>query len=143
MTVVIDASVVVKWLLRDPEREVATEEATALMATVASGRLPILQPFHWLAEIAAVLSRLSPGTAADDVLHLQALGLPATEDPAVLARACRLATKHHRHVFDTLYHAVALESPDCVLITADKSYFRAARAAGRIALLEEWRAATA
>jgi hypothetical protein len=34
---------------------------------VIRGELQILQPIHWLAEVAAVLARLSPQTAADDV----------------------------------------------------------------------------
>jgi len=33
--------------------------------------------------------------------------------------------------FDTYYHGVALETPDCILITADERYLRAARAKGR------------
>ena len=36
------------------------------------------------------------------------------------------------------YHAVALETPDAMLITADERYYRAARAAGRITLLADW-----
>ena len=139
MTLVIDASVIIKWLLQDPARESATAEATALMEAVTGGRVQVLQPFHWLAEIAAVLSRLSPGTAADDILLVQALGLPTTDDPPVLKRACRLAAKYEAHAFDTLYHAVALESPEAVLITADAAYHRATVSAGRIRLLENWR----
>jgi hypothetical protein len=44
-----------------------------------------------------------------------------------------------QHLFDTYYHGVALETPDCVLITADERYLRAARAKGRIVSLTEWR----
>lgn len=137
-TLVLDASIVLKWLLRDPEREQDTAVASRLMEATVSGRLPVLQPFHWLAEIAAVLSRLSPATAADDVVRLQALELPATDHPAVLRRACELAIRHRAHVFDTLYHAVALEEPEAVLVTADAGYWRAARGEGKVVRLEEW-----
>ncbi|RKT46662.1 type II toxin-antitoxin system VapC family toxin [Thiocapsa rosea] len=34
---VIDASVIIKWLFLDPEREAGTEQATSLMAAVARG----------------------------------------------------------------------------------------------------------
>ena len=141
MTLVIDASVVIKWLLRDPAREVGTAQATALMEAVTGGNVEVLQPFHWLAEILAVLTRLSLTTATEDVLLMQALGLPTTDDPSVLERACQLATAHDAHGFDTLYHAVALEIPEGVLVTADVAYHRLTSSAGRILLLEEWWAA--
>ena len=138
MTLVVDASVVIKWLLQDPAREAGTKYATALMNVVTNAGAEVLQPFHWLAEILAVLSRLSPGTAAADILRIQALELPTTDDPSVLKRACQLATEHRTHAFDTLYHAVALGVPDGILITADTAYHRVARSAGRILLLDEW-----
>lgn len=138
MTLVIDASVIIKWLLQDPEREEATDRATALMEAVTGGHVSVLQPFHWLAEIAAVLSRLSPDTAADDLVQVQAMELPTTDDPTVLRRACQLAARHHAHAFDTLYHAVALEHDETFLITADRDYCRQARSSGRVMLLEQW-----
>lgn len=141
MTLVIDASVVVKWLLRDPGREAATAAATALMQAVATGEAAALQPFHWLAEVAAVLSRLSPSTAAHDVTQLRALELPATDDPAVLRRACELAIRYRAHAFDTLYHAVALESSGATLITADSAYLARTRRVGQALPLARWREA--
>ncbi|MEQ1801973.1 MAG: type II toxin-antitoxin system VapC family toxin [Gammaproteobacteria bacterium] len=138
MTLVVDASVIIKWLLQDSGRESATGQATELMRSVVSGELTVLQPFHWLAEVAAVASRLSPATAERDVLRVQALELPETDDPAVLARACRIATRSRLHAFDTLYHAVALETPGAVLVTADDAYLRAARSLGGIVPLADW-----
>lgn len=138
MTLVVDASVIIKWLLQDSGRESATDQATELMRAVTSGEVEILQPFHWLAEVAAVACRLSPGTAERDVLRIQSLQLPATDDPVVLARACRIATRLRTHAFDALYHAVALETPASVLVTADDAYFRAARSLGGIVPLAEW-----
>ena len=74
--VVLDASVILKWLLGDPGREPDSEQATALVRALVIGELEILEPFHWLAEVAAVLSRLSPESAVDDVLKLRAMGDP-------------------------------------------------------------------
>jgi predicted nucleic acid-binding protein len=136
--IVVDASVVLKWLIRDPRQEPDTERAVALMESVAGGRLDVVQPFHWLAEVAAVLARLSPGTAAQDAVDLYSLRLPATDDPVILHRACRLATAFGVHVFDSLYHAVAMEHPEATLVTADVAYYRAANRAGRIVLLDHW-----
>jgi predicted nucleic acid-binding protein len=135
---VLDASVIIKWLLKDPERETGTEKATQIMELVAWGELGALQPVHWLAEVGAVLARESPATAANDVTMLFALELPILSDPLVLRRAVDLAIELRQHVFDTLYHAVALEIPDATLVTADNRYLRAARGKGRILDLLDW-----
>ena len=90
MTVVIDASVVIKWLLQDPEREPGTDKATQLMEMVIKGEQSVLQPTHWLVEVSAVLARESPATAADDVMMLNALELPASDEPQVLRRGVEL-----------------------------------------------------
>jgi predicted nucleic acid-binding protein len=140
MRVVLDASVVLKWLLADPEHESKTERATALLQAVVSGQIEILQPSHWLVEVAAALTRLSPRTATDDALMLQAMEIPITDDAEVLRRACSLAIETQHHLFDTLYHAVALESEGAVLITADEIYYKKARDHGRVITLRDWTA---
>ncbi len=138
MIAVVDASVVIKWLLQDAEREVDTDKATQLMERVTNGEQPVLQPTHWIVEVGAVLARESPGTAVDDVGMLTALELPTTDDPQVLRRGVEVAMELKQHLFDTYYHGVALDTTDCVLITADERYLRAARAKGRIVSLMEW-----
>lgn len=138
MRVVLDASVILKWLLGDPGREPDSEQATALVRALVIGELEILEPFHWLAEVAAVLSRLSPESAVDDVLKLRAMEIPITDEAEVLRRACTLAIDTGQHLFDTLYHAVALESEETMLITADQRYYQKARDRGRILALKDW-----
>jgi hypothetical protein len=103
------------------ERETGTEKATQLMESVTRGGLTALQPTHWLAEVGAVLARESRETA--------------TDDPLVLRRGVELAIELKQHLFDTYYHAVALETADAILITADERYLRVARAKGRIIFL--------
>ena len=138
MIAVIDASVIVKWLLQDPQREAGTEKATQLMERVANGEQPVLQPIHWIVEVGAVLARESSGTAVDDVGMLTALELPTTDDPEVLRRGLELAMELKQHLFDTYYHGVALGTSECTLITADERYLRAARTKGKIVHLMEW-----
>lgn len=139
MIAVVDASVVIKWLLQDPEREAGTAKATQLMELVTNGDQPVLQPTHWLVEVGAVLARESPGTAVDDIGMLAALELPTTDELQVLRRGVELAIELKQHLFDTYYHGVALETPDCILITADERYVRAARAKGNIVNLMDWK----
>ena len=138
MIVVLDASVILKWLLEDPTREPDTEKTFALIGSVIDGRLQILQPPHWLAEVAAVASRLTPQTAVRDVEMLAALEFPTTDDPHIMRRATKLAIETRQHLFDTLYHAVALENEDAVLVTADDRYCTKALGYGKIAPLRHW-----
>jgi predicted nucleic acid-binding protein len=139
VTAVIDASVIVKWLLQDPEREPDTDKATALLESVAGGETAILQPVHWLVEVAAVLARVTPQTAVDDIDKLAAMEFPTTNEPDVLRRAAQLAIDTGQHLFDTLYHAVALENPDTVLVTADDRYReKVAQKHHQIVALRDW-----
>jgi predicted nucleic acid-binding protein len=138
VTVVLDASVILKWLLEDPARESDTDQATHLIAAVIHGQFDILQPVHWLAEVAAVLARLSPRTAIDDVLMLAALRFPTNDEPMVMRRATALAIETGQHLFDTLYHAVALECDDATLVTADERYRSKAAHHGKIVALRSW-----
>jgi predicted nucleic acid-binding protein len=139
VTLVVDASVVVKWLLSDPEREEETELATRLMTSIVDGREPVIQPVHWLVEVGAVLARVSPRTAEQDIGLLQALELPCADRPSIIGRACQLAIDLSQHLFDTLYHAVALETLDARLVTADEKYFAAGARLGNIVKLCDWR----
>lgn len=126
MTLVIDASVVVKWLFDDPETEDHTALATELMASIVAGDIQVLQPPHWLIEVGAVLARKTPERAQRDLELLDALCLPVQSGPATLAGACALAIDLDHHLFDTLYHATALEY-DARLVTADDRYYRKAQ----------------
>jgi predicted nucleic acid-binding protein len=136
---VVDASVIVKWLIKDPDSEAETDLATDLMQRILDGEQPALQPVHWLLEIGAVLARISPATAEKDIALLQALEIPTDDSPLLIGRACRLAIELRQHLFDTLYHAVALENPDCTLITADERYLDSGARIGRVVRLTDWK----
>ena len=138
MIVVLDASVVLKWLFEDPAREPDTENALALVESVVRGKLEVLQPVHWLAEVASVAARLAPQTAVRDAEMLAALEFPTTDDPSVIRRASSLAIETNHHLFDTLYHAVALEHEDALLVTADDRCYKKAESYGTIAALRDW-----
>lgn len=138
MTVVLDASVILKWLFADPAREELTFDATRLVAAAVSGRIAVVQPVHWLAEVGAVLARATPRTVERDIGLLTGLQFDVADGPLVMQRACRLAVDLKQHVFDTLYHAVAMER-DATLVSADKRYCRAAMRIGRIVYLADWK----
>jgi predicted nucleic acid-binding protein len=135
---VADASIIVKWLLPEREGEDDLPAALDLLAAFRDGVVTLIEPPHWLAEVAAVLTRLSPLTAADDITDLYRLDIPVHDSPHAYLTACDLARELDHHLFDTLYHAVALEEEQALLVTADVRYYEKAAARGSIALLSEW-----
>lgn len=138
-TVVLDASVVVKWIFPDRPQESHSLLALQILQHIKEARLPVMQPPHWLAEVAAVATRLEPQVAREALPLLYALEFPVSGGLEVYQRACSLAATFSQHVFDTLYHAVALSEPDATLITADEQYYRKAAKAGRIVRLRDYR----
>ena len=139
MKLVVDASVVVKWLIADPEQEDDLDLAFDLMDAVGNGEVQLLQPIHWLAEVAGVLAHTNPDTLEADTLWLYELELEVADTLAIYQRAGSLAVTLNHHLFDTLYHAVALETDGTTLVTADARYLNKARSLGRIVHLSQWR----
>jgi hypothetical protein len=140
LTLVIDASVVLRSLVPNADNGESCERAAAFLARVAGQEIQVLQPAHWLADVGEALRTLSPQTASRDLTLLAALEWPECREPGALIRACELAARLRRPIRETLYHAVALEAEDGVLITADASYRRAARGIARVLSVEEWSA---
>lgn len=130
--VVVDASVVIKWLLPERDGEVHVGQAASLLRRIGTADVDLYQPPHWLAEAAAVVARLSPETAARKVVALQELRHRVIGFADVYGTACALSIELDHHLFDTLYHAVALHMDDAVLVTADERYHRKAASRGRI-----------
>ncbi len=136
-TWVLDASVVVKWFMTDAENESDLMKALELLTALRNDNLQVLQPVHWLIEVAAVITRLQPDHAQTVISALYAMELPIGHDPIILNLACRLSKKYHHHLFDTLYHAVALSQENATLVTADVVYFNKTSQEGKIILLSE------
>ncbi len=63
--------------------------------------------------------------------------VPVVTSPETFALAAQLAHELGHHLFDTLYHAVAL-AEGATLVTADARYCRKAAARGGIVQLAEW-----
>lgn len=134
--VVLDASVIVE-ALTSGESEDAADRSRAVWLLAATGHVPIVQPPHWLAEVTGVLARVTPQTAGVDTEDLYTLNLPEAGDLGVYTRAVRLSIDTGQHLFDTLYHAVALEHGG-VLVTGDRRYLRASGRIGAIVAIDEF-----
>lgn len=138
MILVVDASVAIKWFLQFREGEDHCQRALEILERVDEGRAVMVQPPHFLAEMGAVLAREKPADALSDLRDLMAVEFESVMEPVVYESACKLALRLGQHLFDTLYHAVALHTPGATLVTADKRYFTKARDVGRITLLADF-----
>ncbi|MBL8380327.1 MAG: type II toxin-antitoxin system VapC family toxin [Burkholderiales bacterium] len=143
MNLVIDASVAAKWFLADSPGEDDAERALAILAGTVACEHVLHQPPHFVAEVAAVLSRLKPDQVQRDIADLLAIRFEQGNSSEIYATAISMAIRYGQHVFDTLYHATAIRSPDAMLVTADRRYFLKAGAAGRICLLSDFEGAGA
>ena len=129
MSIVVDASVALKWVADEP----GTEAALALLDQ------PLIAPAIWLAEVANALwrhVRLGEATEGDASARLQELAeAPVTSlsiEPHV-ARALQLAVELRHPVYDCIYLAVA-ENYDTYVVTDDRRFARAAAANAALAV---------
>lgn len=130
MKLVIDASVSLKWLL-DPAQEADAASAQSLLRSIIDGTHTIVQPPHWLAEVLAVVAREEPAKIDAALARFDLLSAPLTTSPAIDRRAATISASLGHHLFDTLYHATALEL-GATLVTSDKRYLAKASGLGQV-----------
>jgi len=125
-TLVVDASVVVKWVL--PEE--GHPEAVRIQEMYQDEEVDLIAPYLVIAEVANVLwkrERRGDLTSYSAQVCFQELirNCPLLMDSAaVSAAALALALAHNRPFYDCLYLAWALEQ-GCDLITADERFLHA------------------
>jgi len=134
---VVDASVAVKWFLKERLDEPHLTQAEAVAAAIELSGTVLLAPVHWILEIIAVLARTDPGAVDDALLFLDDMKPTTIQGVPVLRRAADLSIALNHHLFDTVYHAVALEE-GATLVTADEAYFSKAKHLGGIEFLSDF-----
>ncbi len=139
MRLVVDASVALKWYLKDRPEELYVEQAIGIGDLIESNRVALFAPPHWQLEVVAVLARLAPQTIDEAIIEMSAMSKHTIPMSDVLRRGADLSIRYNHHIFDTLYHAVALET-GATLVTADDRYFAKARSEGRIMMLQDFKA---
>lgn len=133
---VVDSSVALKWFLPDDPDESDVDQAFGLLRDALNEDCRFLQPPHWIAEVVSVVARKRPPEAAEALVKLLEMDCHETIQTAhIYARAVDLSVQLDHHLFDTLYHAVALEE-DALLVTADNRYFKKAKKLGNIMMLD-------
>jgi predicted nucleic acid-binding protein len=134
---VVDASVAVKWFIGDRPDELHSAQARAVAAEIEKSETELFAPCHWAAEVAAVLARLDPDIVDDALVLLDDMKPIVVHGIPVLKRAADMSVALNHHLFDTLYHAVALEE-GATLVTADEVYYGKAKDLGAIVPLAEF-----
>lgn len=126
MLYVLDASVVIKWLVP----ELHSDRAERFIAAFRAGKLDFIAPDIVSAEVGHSLGRLvvrreiSHDACFDALADYLALALPTTPSVGLVSRAARLALDHMGSFYDALYLSLAFER-DCPLLTADERMVRA------------------
>ena len=129
-TLVVDASVAVKWVLPEPE----SEPALRIQEEFQDEKLDLVAPHLLISEAGNVLWKrvrrgdLDARSAQRCFQQLLRDSPVLLDSPAVSLSALHLAMAHGQTFYDCLYLAWALEQR-CDLVTADEKFFRAMRPA--------------
>lgn len=135
MKLVVDASVALKWFLTANQANV--DQARAVAAAIERSGTELFAPPHWTAEIAAVLARIEPSVLEDALLLVDDMRPIIISSMQSLKRAADMSVALNHHLFDTFYHAVALEE-GATLVTADAAYLAKAQGLGGITSLADF-----
>jgi len=127
--VVVDASLAVKWVLREPY----AEQALATAKDWAARDIRPAAPCLLLVEVSNVLHRrtllgqISPFQAHELATAFLGLGIEIRESPQIHIRALELARELQQPaIYDTHYLALA-EILGCDLFTADERFFNSVK----------------
>lgn len=125
--VVIDASVALKWRLRDEE---ATQQADALLEDFLAGKLALLTPTLFDYEIANALrvavtrQRLSEQDAAAALADFAQYTIVRYDFTDISSRTFHLSGQYQRSAYDSAYMALA-QMQGIWFFTGDKRLFNA------------------
>lgn len=121
---ILDASVAAKWFLPSGEEPFA-KEANGLLSAHGEGRVSFSAPDIIWPELGNVLwkaarrGRITEDQAERAVLQAQSLSIRLLASRPLLSDALKIALRHERPVYDSLYLAAALGTGK-ELITADE-----------------------
>ena len=134
--VVVDASVILKWVLEQDEQDL--QRALAIQRAGVLDKLQLLVPSLWRFEVGNTLARKLPEQAGAWLNLCSASGLeevPVAE--AVQARTIELCRDHGVTFYDASYHALALAKSG-TFVTADERYVAKAKASGSVVHLSQF-----
>jgi len=119
---VLDASVVVKWFLPEPDAEAARRLRNRALDCIAPDLLLLEAPNVFWKHV--VRGNLDLATAREAVETLSAAPIRLWGAESLFVEAFRLATDTRRSVYDCTYLALAIRE-SCPLVTADRRFYDA------------------
>lgn len=123
----VDASVAVKWQLRDEEHiDKADAIKQAFLLRTLELIIPVIFSVEWAnaLNVAILRGRFPENEWQDALKDLEALQIPVRNPPSLLFEAWQIARAHSRAVYDGLYVALA-KIEGCELVTGDRKLFNA------------------
>ena len=134
--VVVDASVILKWVLGD-RRETDHEKAMDLLDAWVDGRVEVFAPALWEYEVGNFLGRELPEQATQKMSLLRGLGIVSLPLNEKMHALCFSWMKQNGVTFyDAAYLAAAVETGG-ILVTADSKFSDRMRHMESIRLLSE------
>jgi len=127
--VVVDASLAIKWVLKEPyaEQALALAEKWAVAGTRPSAPCLLLVEATNVLHRRAMLGHISLSQARQLLAGLLDMGIEIRESPQIHFRAMELAQELQRPaVYDTHYLALA-DILGCELWTADERFFNSVK----------------
>ncbi len=124
---VVDASVAVKWVLREP----GDGPALTLLSAYAANNLDLIAPRLLMEEVASAISKrcrrkLLSAAEGNAAYRMFGLRRPRLVDSASqVNQALALSVRHQLSFWDSMYLALAINQ-EADLITADQRFYRAA-----------------
>ena len=135
-TYVLDASVILKWVIGDA-KEPDQGLAIRLLNTWMTGDLELVAPALWKYEVGNFLGRQLPDNAIEKMDILSDLQIRTIDLTSIMYRRCFEWMKTHGITFyDAAYLAVAYEFPG-ILVTADKKFVNKIHQPEHIRLLQD------
>ena len=138
MIIVLDASVILKWVL-EKASEPDQVQARWLQEAILTDQVEIKLPALWRFEVGNVLGLKQPALATGLLSALLAYDF---EEVHLGKDYATEVLEHMREVkgvtfYDSAYHVLALRMKGLYL-TADKAYVKKGKRKGHVALLSEW-----
>jgi len=132
---VVDASVILKWVLGD-ERESDQDKAMKLLNAWVEGAAELSAPTLWQYEVGNFLGRELPEESAEKMDLLLNLNIKSVDLADSIFRRCfNWMRQKNVSFYDVSYLAVALEI-QATLITADETFVKKMEEMDRICLLK-------
>lgn len=135
--VVLDASVILKWVLRSAD-EGDQETALRIRDLAIEEKVLLKVPSLWLYEVGNTISRIFPKQSRELLLALTAFGLEEVPWNQQWFDQCLAIVQRYKVTFyDATYHSLAIVEKG-IFVTADKQYVRKTQALGSVQSIDNW-----